>query len=115
MPIAPTGPCGTPGCPEVRPCPTHKIKPWAGSKERRRQLGANLTERQEQIRRRRVLRRHGHICHVCQEGMADEVDHVVPLAEGGADHDSNMRPIHSVPCHKRKTAAEATRGRARRR
>lgn len=43
--------------------------------------------------------------------MADEVDHVVPLAEGGADNDSNLRPIHARPCHAEKTQAEAQRAR----
>jgi 5-methylcytosine-specific restriction endonuclease McrA len=52
------------------------------------------------------------ICHVCDRPGADQVDHVVPLAEGGADEDWNLAPIHSEPCHRRKTAAEAKRARA---
>ena len=37
--------------------------------------------------------------------IADEVDHVVPLSEGGADTDENLQAINAE-CHKRKSAAE---------
>jgi 5-methylcytosine-specific restriction endonuclease McrA len=54
------------------------------------------------------------ICHVCDRPGADQVDHVVPLAEGGTDTEPNLLPIHSEPCHRRKTADEAVRARERR-
>lgn len=45
-------------------------------------------------------------CHLCdlkiQVGERWEVEHVIPLAMGGADDESNMRPAH-VDCHKEKT------------
>lgn len=63
--------------------------------------------------RRRVLRTHNGICHVCGRPGSDQVDHVQPLAEGGSHDDANLRPIHSRPCHLRKTAAESARGRTR--
>jgi 5-methylcytosine-specific restriction protein A len=53
------------------------------------------------------------ICHVCGLPGSDEVDHVIALAEGGADDDSNLAPIHSRPCHLQKTADEAERARRR--
>lgn len=59
------------------------------------------------------MRRHHGICHICGEPFADEIDHVIPLAEGGPDTEANLRPIHSKPCHVNKTRAEAARGRAR--
>jgi 5-methylcytosine-specific restriction endonuclease McrA len=68
--------------------------------------------------RARVLRRHAHICHVCGEAGADEVDHVVPAVRGGTDDEENLRPIHGwrtgKNCHLHKTAQEA-HGEARRR
>jgi len=45
-------------------------------------------------------------CHLCGRKGATQVDHVVPLAEGGADDESNLAPIHD-DCHAQKTAAEA--------
>ncbi len=42
---------------------------------------------------------------------ADEVDHIVALAHGGTDDDSNLRAINH-DCHKVKTQRES-RGRAR--
>jgi 5-methylcytosine-specific restriction endonuclease McrA len=62
-------------------------------------------------------RAHG-ICHVCggkihaERGEAWEVEHVVALADGGADEPWNMAPAHVDPCHKGKTAEEST-GRAK--
>jgi 5-methylcytosine-specific restriction enzyme A len=53
------------------------------------------------------------MCHVCGQPGADEVDHVIPLARGGADTIANMRPIHAEPCHREKTAREAAVGRRR--
>lgn len=39
---------------------------------------------------------------------AQEVDHVVPLEEGGSNDDANLAAIN-VDCHKRKSAAERAR------
>ena len=39
---------------------------------------------------------------------AIEVDHVIPLHEGGADDDSNLQPI-CLRCHHAKSAREAAR------
>jgi 5-methylcytosine-specific restriction protein A len=66
----------------------------------------------QQARARRVLAAHLTICHRCDGAGATEVDHVIPVAEGGADDESNLRPIHPH-CHKVKSQEEARRGRAR--
>lgn len=57
------------------------------------------------------MRKHGGICHVCGEAGANQVDHVIPLAQGGQDTLDNLRPIHATPCHRDKTQAEAKAGR----
>lgn len=116
VPHVPAYPCRITGCPELRPCPTHPDpKPWAESKTRRRAKGLTLSTTEEARRRKKVLRRWRYICHVCSHPLADQVDHVIPLAEGGADHEDNLRPIHAIPCHAAKTAAERRRAIDRRR
>lgn len=65
--------------------------------------------------RAQVLRRDRHICHVCRRPGADQVDHLVPTAEGGTDHPSNLAAIHDDPCHRAKSSAEGNRAKARQR
>jgi 5-methylcytosine-specific restriction protein A len=114
MPHVPPGPCreATAGCPNLRPCPDHPNTPWAGRPGRARQAGKSGWDIQR--RNARILREHDGICHVCHLPGATAVDHVIPLAEGGADTPANLRPIHPTPCHARKSASEATRARQRR-
>lgn len=64
--------------------------------------------------RHRILMRDNGLCR-CAECVASgrilvahEVDHVVPLHEGGSDADINLSAIN-VDCHKRKSAAEAAK------
>lgn len=115
MPRRPAAPCRVQRCRHLRPCPTpgHEPVPWEDST--RKDKLASRSGSAEQAARLRILERYHRICHVCGGPDADEVDHVIPLAEGGPDTDENKRPIHSRPCHKKKTAAEAARARARRR
>lgn len=62
---------------------------------------------------RRIVNRDHNVCYLCG-GFGDEADHVIPIAEGGANDESNGRCICS-PCHKTKTHEESLRGQARRR
>lgn len=59
------------------------------------------------LTRRRILRRDHWICYVCGKGGANEVDHVIPLSQGGANTDDNLAAIHANPCHRAKTQREA--------
>lgn len=95
--------CAAPGCTRTQPCPTHKPTPWAGSSYRTNRTSG--WDRQQ--RAARILTRHNSICHVCGQPGANQADHVIPLAHGGADTEHNMRPIHAEPCHRTKTAQEA--------
>lgn len=58
------------------------------------------------------------ICHLCGgyiRGKPWEAEHVIPLAMGGADDGTNMRPAHKA-CHASKTAEDvADIARAKRR
>ena len=62
--------------------------------------------------RRRILARDRGVCQ-CEEckrlgrvRLAHEVDHVVPLDQGGSNGDANLQAIN-WDCHKAKTEAEA--------
>jgi 5-methylcytosine-specific restriction endonuclease McrA len=99
--------CSDPHCPNLQPCPDHQREPWQGSRRRERMVLRSGS--QEQKRREFVLMRDAGICHVCGLGGANEVDHVIPLSENGPDDLDNLRPIHSEPCHRQKTAKEAQR------
>ena len=101
--------CSRPNCPNVQPCPIHGQKPWQSS-TRRTRTGSGSRQQKNAAH---VMYRDDGVCHVCGQPGADEVDHVVPLAEGGDDHVSNMAPIHARPCHAEKTQLEARRARER--
>jgi hypothetical protein len=44
-------------------------------------------------------------CRVCLQGKSSEVDHIVPLSEGGPHAPINTQLL-CIPCHKKKTAEE---------
>ena len=90
-------------------CPEHQPKPWATSRRRQR---LTVSGWEAQRRAKRVLARYMSACHWCGRSNppADQVDHVIPLAGGGADDETNLAPIHSA-CHVEKTRIEAQRER----
>jgi 5-methylcytosine-specific restriction enzyme A len=53
------------------------------------------------------------LCEPCRKNgyvtLAEQVDHVVPLVNGGRDHESNFQSI-CVECHKQKSSTEAAEG-----
>lgn len=83
---------------------------WDSSRRAERRGGSGWEEAEAA---KRIMRLHNGVCHVCGLVGADEVDHVIPLCEGGLDEDHNKRPIHRTPCHVRKTAQEAGRAKGR--
>ncbi|MGZ9027364.1 MAG: HNH endonuclease [Telluria sp.] len=66
--------------------------------------------------RAKLFTRHP-LCVLClADGLAvaaTERDHVIPLAEGGPDDETNEQAL-CEPCHAEKSRVEATRGRRRR-
>lgn len=60
--------------------------------------------------RQRVALAHGYRCVGCGcvwTSSRDQIDHEVPLEQGGSNDDSNLRPLCDE-CHKAKTAREAS-------
>ncbi len=59
-------------------------------------------------KRERVLLRDGYICQVCGRVTRQlEMDHIVPMSQGGSEDEDNLRAI-CVACHRIKTAKEKT-------
>lgn len=65
---------------------------------------------------RKVMLAQDPLCRTCREQgkvtAAQELDHIVPKAEGGTDDPANLAPI-CKPCHKEKTAHESARAQGR--
>ena len=116
--------CSHYDCPNQQPCELHQRKPWQGSTRKER---SKLSSHRQQKRRRYLLRRDNLTCAICGRlvfvGLRSgsrggplaleqelEVDHIKPLAEGGADVLKNCQ-LACLECHSEKTQAEAQRGR----
>ena len=61
--------------------------------------------------RARIFLAHGGVCAICTRKIAPgedyDLDHVLPLALGGADEASNLVPVH-VDCHRGKGGKTAS-------
>lgn len=56
--------------------------------------------------RKRILERDSYACCACgQVGMMNEIDHIVPLEQGGSHADANLQTL-CRRCHAAKTADE---------
>ena len=81
--------------------------------------GMNKRASVSRFRRLAMFRDKDGRCHVCGEiiefGTGWELEHIIPLAMGGADDETNWAPAH-VKCHKIKTSLDLEDlGRAKRR
>lgn len=90
-------------------CPLHPAPAWSRRPDRpKRETGRRLQAKRAALFSREPL------CRSCEAAgrtrLASIRDHVIPLAEGGEDVDSNTQPL-CEPCHDAKTQAEAARGR----
>ena len=59
--------------------------------------------------RQRVALAHGYRCAGCGcvwVSSRDQIDHIIPLEQGGSNEDSNLQPLCNT-CHEAKTSAEA--------
>lgn len=106
--LRPLAPCTAPGCPNLvrggGRCPEHLRPAWLTTTTSRHERGYGSTW----VRLRgRALRRDHRRCVMCGSGPTDdnplEVDHIVPLALGGANALYNLRTLCS-DCHGAVTA-----------
>lgn len=120
MPTAALHACGWPaGCRTLtanRLCPEHQGN---GSTQHGWDTGRRPTERvrgrKGQAMRKALFAREP-LCRTCEAAgrtrLASIRDHIIPLAEGGADDETNEQPL-CAECSDIKTRAEAKRGRQR--
>lgn len=107
----PSRPCPKPTCPNLSPCPVHA----ATTRTQRQNTARGGSGWTWQRTREHVLYRDSYSCrcdacphaHPCG-ARATEVDHVIPIAEGGSSELHNLQALCS-PCHQLKSAREARR------
>ncbi|HET9381313.1 MAG TPA: HNH endonuclease signature motif containing protein [Streptomyces sp.] len=127
MPTRPPSRCAEPGCRALVPkgrCEQHQRTPWAGRDDKAARYGIS-SGRWRTLKRRVALRDNG-CCYCCGTEQPDrrddpdgehqhELDHIIPISEGGAVEDLDNLGLICQPCHEIKSKAEAARAnRARR-
>ncbi len=108
MPSRPGSQCSTPGCPNLgtnggrcEPCQT---KTRGSYEQDRGSASARGYDRNWQRLRLIILHRDP-ICKACGQAASEDVDHIVPKAQGGTDDEANLQGL-CASCHSRKTATE---------
>jgi 5-methylcytosine-specific restriction enzyme A len=110
-------PCLEPRCPTLVPagrkrCPAHASPAWSSHQPVTRIRGRRL----QRVRARLFAEQP--LCVMCLAQRPEVIslavirDHVIPLAEGGADDETNEQPLCQA-CSDAKSSREATRGRRR--
>ena len=88
-------------------CATHARPAWGRSEEKPKRIRGRAPKK-----KRRHLFAHEPLRRLCRREWATIRDHIVPLAEGGADDSTNEQPACRA-CSDAKTQREAYRGRMR--
>ncbi len=106
--------CLQPGCPKLVKkgrCADHGGE--SGGWANRAIAPERMRGRKLQAARQRLFAKALYMCAQCGRVTVDLVrDHIVPLAEGGEDAESNTQAL-CVACHDVKTRQESVRGQAR--
>ncbi|MGY4892370.1 UNVERIFIED_CONTAM: HNH endonuclease [Xanthomonas axonopodis] len=93
--------------------PLQQIAPVHVAQAQPENYGQGRGGRPWRRKRDSIMKRDQYLCAPCRAAgrvtAAEEVDHIVPQAEGGTGADDNLQAI-CVDCHIAKTKAEAARG-----
>jgi 5-methylcytosine-specific restriction enzyme A len=121
MSVPPRRPCRWPGCPALAgSCEAHDkateqrqgsapTRRYRWDTDRRTDVAPRLRGRALQAARAALFAREP-LCRGCGRALATIRDHVVPLAEGGQEVESNIQPL-CQGCSDAKTQRESARGR----
>jgi len=74
--------------PDPRPAETEESQPSSRGKRRRR-------SKEYVNHRQRLYHQYNSICWLCGKGNAAEIDHVIPVSQGGSDNIENLRLAHT--------------------
>lgn len=101
--------------PKIRTIELTRVKPQTqlGVWEKNSLAGKRLTGRALQKRNDRIKARDGWRCKGCGRITNElDVDHIVPMSQGGGDHDANLQCLCRGPdgCHKQKSMLERGNG-----
>ncbi|MDU1061631.1 MAG: HNH endonuclease signature motif containing protein [Leclercia adecarboxylata] len=116
MPPRTPTPCRVRGCRALVPdrsgyCENHKSESWARHRSAKKNV-KNPYGSKWRKQRDAAFKRDRGLCQPClKEGVATpatEVDHIIPLAHGGAETMDNLQCI-CTPHHRHKTAREHAR------
>jgi len=109
--------CAQPGCPEIAVvgayCPAHAVSSRREYVDNRPSAARRGYDREWRTLRTRYLREHPD-CELCGSNDRVQVDHIVPLANGGARLDPNNLQTLCFTHHSQKTRRETDRGARRR-
>lgn len=115
MPSLPGSSCRVAGCVKKASqktngyCEEHKNEGWRKFQQskqgEKRPYQSSVWKKKRQI----IINRCMGLCEECERNGAVsfgvEVDHIVPVSQGGSDEISNLQLL-CIPCHRRKTARE---------
>lgn len=104
----PESPCREPLCPEFADirgrCAKH-AKQYVQASKQRTKGRAIYNSKRWAVLRRKVLLRDRYTCQHCGR-FGNNVDHAVPVAQGGLEWDTDNLQALCRSCHSRKTAKE---------
>jgi 5-methylcytosine-specific restriction protein A len=103
--------CSNQALPGRSKCQQHYREYERERSARRRAATSGVYKRKKWEMTRRAVLARDPICKVCDKALSTEVDHIVPLAEGGDPY--RLEGLQGIcsPCHWAKTGAENARGR----